>query len=96
MLIPAANVKHLMLRQDVVDAVSNGRFHIYPIHHIDEGIELLTGIPAGELDQTGSYPAESINGRVVAHLDKLAEKQRAFASPPVEASQQKQEESKNS
>ena len=95
-LIPAANVKHLMLRQDVVDAVSNGRFHIYPIHHIDEGIELLTGIPAGELDQTGSYPAESINGRVVAHLDKLAEKQRAFASPPVEASQQKQEESKNS
>ncbi|MBP6469440.1 MAG: AAA family ATPase [Chloroflexi bacterium] len=93
-LIPAANVKHLMLRQDVVDAVSNGRFHIYPINHIDEGIELLTSIPAGELDETGTYPAESINGRVISHLDKLAEKQRAFASPPTEVSQQKQEESK--
>ncbi|MBK8128019.1 MAG: hypothetical protein IPK53_03455 [bacterium] len=61
-LIPAPSVNHLILRQDVMDAVGNGRFHIYPIHHIDEGIELLTGIPARGTEQTGSYPAESING----------------------------------
>jgi lon-related putative ATP-dependent protease len=81
-LIPQANVKHLMLREDVVTAVENGRFHIYPIEHIDQGISLLTGLPSGELDETGHYPPDSLNGRVIAHLDKLAEKQRAFSIPP--------------
>ncbi len=93
-LIPAANVKHLMLRPDVVDAAANGRFHIYPIAHIDEGIELLTGLPAGEPDDAGRYPVESINGRVVAHLETLAEKQRAFAAPPTEAKQHQPDEGK--
>jgi len=95
-LIPEANVRHLMLRHDVVEAVSDGRFHIYPISHVDQGIELLTGVPVGAADDDGSYPPDSINGRVVAYLDKLAEKQRAFAAPPPEARQQKQEDDKNS
>ena len=60
-LIPAANVKHLMLRQDVVDAVAAGRFHVYPIATIDEGIELLTGVPAGEPDAEGRYPEGTVN-----------------------------------
>jgi len=47
-LIPKANVKHLMLRQDVIDAVEEGKFHIYPVEHIDEGIEILTGIKTGK------------------------------------------------
>ncbi|MBK8987652.1 MAG: AAA family ATPase [Chloroflexi bacterium] len=81
-LIPQANVQHLMLRSDVVEAVANGRFHIYPIAHVDEGIELLTGIPAGAADESGRYPPDSINGRVVAYLEKLTEQQRAFAAPP--------------
>ena len=55
-LIPAANVKNLMLRQDVVDAVSLGRFHIYPVETVDEGIELLTGIEAGERGEDGQLP----------------------------------------
>ena len=46
-LIPAANVKHLMLRADVVDAVAAGSFHVYAVAHVDEGIVLLTGLPAG-------------------------------------------------
>lgn len=83
-LIPASNVKHLMLRQDVIDAVAAGRFHIYPVETIDEGIEILTGMPAGEPDEQGNYPEESINGKVHRRLAQLAEKQRKFA-PAVTA-----------
>jgi lon-related putative ATP-dependent protease len=74
-LIPATNVKHLMLRRDVVEAVAAGKFHVYPVETIDQGIELLTGIPAGEHDEMGNYPAESINGRVQKRLNDLAAKQ---------------------
>jgi lon-related putative ATP-dependent protease len=81
-LIPQANVKHLMLREDVVDAVANGRFHIYAVETIDQGIEILTGMTAGKLNKSGNYPKNSINGRVVGRLEKLAETQRDFASPP--------------
>lgn len=73
-LIPAANVKHLMLRHDVVAAVERGEFHIYAINTIDEGIELLTGVPAGVRGRTGKYPKNSVNGRVEARLRKLAKK----------------------
>ena len=75
-LIPSANVKHLMLRQDVIQAVAEGSFQIYPIEHVDQGIELLTGMPAGEPDEYGNYPHETINGRVNARLTKLAEKRQ--------------------
>lgn len=74
-LIPYANITHLMLRHDVVEAVQNGTFAIYPISNVDEGIEILTGISAGELDEHSDYPADTINGRVQAKLTSLAEKQ---------------------
>lgn len=80
-LMPAANVKQLMLRQEVVEAVAAKQFHIYPLQTVNEGIEILTGIPAGEPDQDGNYPEDSINGRVITRLDTLAEKQRAFTTP---------------
>ena len=67
-LIPAANVKHLMLREDVVAACREGRFRVYPVHTIDEGIEILTGITAGQADDSGNYPEASINHRVVERL----------------------------
>jgi len=73
-LIPAANVKHLMLNQEIRDAVADGLFNIYPISEIDQGIELLTGTPIGQPDQEGKYPSETISGRVQARLEKLAEK----------------------
>ena len=73
-LIPSANVKHLMLNQEVRNAVADGLFNIYPISEIDQGIELLTGIPMGQPDQDGKYPSESISGKVQARLEKLAEK----------------------
>ena len=77
-LIPASNVKHLMLRQDVVDAVAAGKFHIYPVAHVDEGIELLTGLPAGERDKRGRYPQGSFNRRVEDRLLAMARRRMAF------------------
>ena len=76
-LIPAANVQHLMLRGDVRDAVAAGRFHIYAVRTVDEGIELLTGLPAGVADAEGIYPEGSINGLV---SDRLAEYARIRAA----------------
>lgn len=80
-LIPAANVKHLMLRQDVIDAVADDKFQIYPIETIDQGIEILTGMAAGEKDEKGNYPEETINGRVSARLRALAQKRAQFNAP---------------
>jgi lon-related putative ATP-dependent protease len=77
-LIPASNVKHLMLRKDVIDAVEGGRFHIYPIETIDQGMEVLTGMSAGERDDAGNYPEGSINHRVESRLAELAEKRMAL------------------
>jgi lon-related putative ATP-dependent protease len=73
-LIPSANVKHLMLRKDIREAVEAGIFNIYPIEEIDQGIELLTGVPAGQPDQEGKYAQDTINGKVQTRLEKLARK----------------------
>jgi lon-related putative ATP-dependent protease len=83
-LIPASNVKHLMLRHEVIEAVDAGQFHIYPVETIDQGIELLTGLEAGVPDAEGNYPEESINGRVKKRLDELAEKRQEFAKAAEE------------
>ncbi len=77
-LIPRPNVCHLMLRQDVVDAVRAGRFRVWAVAGVDEALELLTGLPAGTPDGDGTLPAESVNGRVIAGLKKLAELRRSF------------------
>ena len=81
-LIPQANVKHLMLRQEVLDAVDEGQFHIYPIETVEEGMETLTGASIGEKDEEGNYPEGTINQRIVARLEEMAETQRRFNRPP--------------
>jgi lon-related putative ATP-dependent protease len=78
-VIPASNVRNLMLRQDVVDAVRAGTFKIYAVETIDEGIEVLTGLPAGERDSSGKFPEGSVNQKVEARLIELAEKRLAAA-----------------
>lgn len=93
-LIPKANVKNLMLRQDVIDAVSDKMFHIYPIETIEQGIEVLTGIPAGEMDEEGSFPEDSINHRVIARLEEMAETQREFSHPPEEENEEEENNGK--
>ena len=80
-LIPAANVDDLMLRRDVVEAAAAGQFRVYPVRTVDEGVALLTDLDAGELDETGVYPAESLNGLIVARLKKLADTQRDYNRP---------------
>jgi lon-related putative ATP-dependent protease len=77
-LIPAANVKHLMLRADILEAVANRRFAVYPVRSVDEGIELLTGRPAGERDATGQFPDGSINRCVEARLIGFSERLQAL------------------
>lgn len=77
-LIPAANVQHLMLRRDVIEACSAGRFFIYPITIIDEGVQLLTQRPAGERDSEGLYPPQSINRMVEDRLHAFARIRQSF------------------
>jgi len=67
-MIPQQNVKDLALNEEVAAAVGEGRFHIYPVASVDEGIELLTGTAAGQKNQRGDYPRDSVHGRVVAKL----------------------------
>ena len=78
-LIPESNVRHLMLRDDVVEACAAGRFHIYPVKTIDQGIEILTGVPAGQRGRKGQFPKGTVNRRVEDRLIRLAESRRDFA-----------------
>ncbi|MGQ9786161.1 MAG: AAA family ATPase [Anaerolineae bacterium] len=72
-VIPEANVRHLVLRPDVVQAVREGKFHVYAVSTVDEGIALLTGVPAGEPDVEGNYPEGTVNYRVQKRLLEMAE-----------------------
>ena len=83
-VIPAANRKNLMLRRDVVEAAQAGRFHVYAVETVDEEIALLTGCPAGEPGEDGTYPADTVNGLVEARLVELAELAREYAREPEE------------
>ncbi|MFB6240735.1 MAG: Lon protease family protein, partial [Gemmatimonadota bacterium] len=78
-LIPASNTKHLMLRRDVVEAIDEGRFHVWPVAHVDQGMEILTGEPMGERDEEGRYPEGTINYLVEERLSELADKRMEYA-----------------
>jgi predicted ATP-dependent protease len=78
-LIPASNVRHLMLKHEVVDAVRKGEFQIYAVETIDQGIEILTGVPAGERDPSGKFAEETVNQKVEARLIDLADRRLALA-----------------
>lgn len=79
-LIPSANVKHLMLRKDVVEACAEGRFAVYGVSSIDEGIEILTGVPAGRADESGAYPIGTVNRAVALRLARFASVARRLAA----------------
>jgi predicted ATP-dependent protease len=78
-IIPASNVPHLMLRRDVREAVEQGRFSVHAIETVDDGIEVLTGLPAGRRDEDGHYPDGSINRLVEDRLATFSERMRAHA-----------------
>jgi len=79
-LMPRSNLRNLVLRPDVVQAVKEGKFHVHAVGTIDEGIEVLTGIAAGERSPDGYYPANSINGRVEKTLTRFSEQQKQFSA----------------
>lgn len=85
-LIPKANVQHLMLREDVVQAVKEGRFAVHAVGQIDEGIEILTGVKAGSRDADGKFEPGTINALVEDKLRSFAERARAFGRRPDEDS----------
>jgi len=81
-IIPQANVKNLMLKEEVVEAVRQGKFHIWAVSHVDQGIEILTGVPAGERQPDGSYPEGTVNYLVDRTLNDYARRLREFGTPP--------------
>ena len=78
-MIPSANVKNLMLKQEVVETVRQNLFHVYPVSTISEGIEILTGMPAGTIDSNGIYPETTVYGRVQKKLLKFLKQSMAFS-----------------
>ncbi|MBX3191610.1 MAG: AAA family ATPase [Labilithrix sp.] len=87
-LLPRANLEHLVLREDVSRAIADGKFHLYAVTTVAQGIEVLTGIPAGERDHAGRFPAASVFGRVERRIIEIAERLRqaeAHVPPALES-----------
>jgi predicted ATP-dependent protease len=94
-MIPASNVKNLMLREDVVAACRAGKFHIWAVDTIDEGLELLTGVKAGRRGKHGEFTRNSVHARAAAKLKLIAEQLdggRKGREEPGDEEQKKKEE----
>ncbi len=83
-MIPRQNLENLMLRRDVVSAVEEGRFHIYAVSTIDEGMEVLTGVAAGGRREDGTYFEETVNYQVNKQLQEMATRLKHFYGPTTE------------
>ncbi len=90
-IIPARNIKHLMLKRDVVEAVREGKFFIYPISKADEGLEIMTGMQVGAIGEDGTYPEGTINYLVVKRLTEISE---AFEKKKEKEKEEEEEEEK--
>jgi len=96
-IIPEKNIRNLMLKQEVIDAVKEGRFHVWPVRTIEEGIEILTGVEAGEMGPAGTYPEGTVFQKVDKRLVELAEIVKKFGKEEKnEAAKGGQEENKGS
>lgn len=84
-MIPEANVKDLMLRKEVVQAIQDGEFHLWPVKTVAQGVEILTGMPAGEQRDDYTFPEDSVFGKADARLRELVEIMRKFAKGAEEA-----------
>jgi len=80
-IIPHQNIRNLMLRNNVIEAVTEGKFHIYPVKTIDEGIEILTGFKAGERKKDGIFEKDTVNYLVDEELQRLAKSWKTFSAP---------------
>ena len=91
-IIPKSNERHLMLKDEVVEAVRSGRFHIWSVETIDQGIAILTGVPAGEMLPDGSYPEGTVNCLVEKRLRTMVENMKKFAAPAEKDDRKEAEE----
>jgi predicted ATP-dependent protease len=82
-IIPSRNRRNLMLREDVVQSVREGKFQVYSVDSVDEAMELLTGVSSGERRADGTFPEGTINARVDARLREMGEAMRKFGRPPA-------------
>jgi lon-related putative ATP-dependent protease len=90
-MIPEKNVNNLMLRRDVVEAVEKGKFHIYPVTTVEEGIEILTGMEAGALQEDGTYPEGTLFRKVDDKLTEMAEMEKEFGKSKEDEDNKKEE-----
>ena len=90
-IIPHQNIQNLMLRNEVVEAVKQGKFHIYPVKTIDEGIEILTGIKAGKRKADGTFEEDTLNHSVDEELKRLARSWKTFADTRDKEKESKKE-----
>jgi lon-related putative ATP-dependent protease len=88
-VIPRKNVRHLMIKKEVVDAVRDGKFAIYPIDRVEEGLEIFTGMPAGEPGEDGTYPEGTVNFLIAKRLEELS---AAFKEKKEEEKEKNKEE----
>ncbi|MDX1252529.1 MAG: AAA family ATPase [Gammaproteobacteria bacterium] len=96
-IIPRRNAQHLMLKEEVVEAIDAGRFHVYAVYTVDEALEILTGLPAGELQPDGTYPDGTVNAAVLGTLHDMDARLRALESKgatgfPSESLEEEEEE----
>ncbi|MGC9320143.1 MAG: S16 family serine protease, partial [Armatimonadota bacterium] len=87
-IIPASNTRNLMLRQEVVDAVEAGQFHIHAVETVEEAMEVLTGMAFGERDEEGNFPPETVGAAVQSRLKDMAQAQREYRSGEEETSEE--------
>jgi len=94
-IMPARNVKNLMLKKDVVDAVRDGKFSVYPIEKADEGLEILTGMQVGELREDGTYPEGTVNYLVVKRLTEISESMEKKKEKEEEKEEEKKKQERD-
>ncbi|MBI5493103.1 MAG: AAA family ATPase [Deltaproteobacteria bacterium] len=93
-IIPRRNVRHLMLKKEVIEAVKEGRFNVYPIDTVDEGMEILSGTPVGERDPEGKYPEGTVNFLVEKKLFGLAKSLKEFGRPERKKVEEKKDDNR--
>jgi len=91
-MIPHKNIRNLMLDQEVVDAVAEGKFHIWPVTTVEEGLKILTGKDAGKLQEDGSYPEGTVYRKVDDRLKEISEIVRKFAKEFEDAGKKSEED----
>jgi len=77
-LVPIENIEDLMLRDDVIEAVADGKFHIYPLARLEEGVQILTGLPAGQRDGRGRFEPDTVFALADERLRQMADTLKQF------------------